>query len=488
MPIESLNVNLLSILPMALVAVLALIMLVLDFFLKKGHKGAIGYLSIIGLLIILPVASGTIETAPAFGGMVMADAFSAYFNVIFILAAIFALYLSVDYMKRIGSETGEYYYIVLFAVAGMMVMASANDLIALYVGLELMALSFYVLTAFRVRDTKSSEGALKYFVLGALSSGILLYGISFTYGFSGTTNISDIARLAGGAGANNTFMLLGVVLTAAGFAFKIAAFPFHVWAPDAYEGAPTPVTALLSIGSKAASFAIFLRVFIVAFPTFQPHWWKLLWAISAATMLYGSVVAIPQKNIIRMLAYSSIAHAGVILIGLVVLNGAGGAGAASVMYYLLVYAFMNMGAFAIVMYLGRAGINGDDIRGYAGLAARHPVIAFLMALFLLSLAGIPPTGGFMAKFFVLSAAIKAEYYWLAAIGVVSTATSLFFYARVVFYMYMKDAEDVVPVYSVRPALAYDVVIYITATATMLMGLYPSPFMEIALRAVEPLIR
>lgn len=482
MPIESLNINLSSILPVALVAILALIMLVLDFFLKKGDKGAIGYLSIIGLLIILPVASSTIETAPAFGGMVLADAFSAYFNVIFILAAVFALYLSVDYLKGINSETGEYYYIVLFAVAGMMVMASANDLIALYVGIELMALSFYVLTAFRVRDTKSSEGALKYFVLGALSSGILLYGISFTYGFSGTTNISDIARLAGGAGANNTFMLLGVVLTAAGFAFKIAAFPFHVWAPDAYEGAPTPVTALLSIGSKAASFAVFLRVFIVAFPAFAPHWWKILWVISAATMLYGSVVAIPQKNIIRMLAYSSIAHAGVILIGIVALNGAGAAG---VMYYLLVYAFMNMGAFAIVMYLGEAG---GDIRGYAGLSARHPALAFLMALFLLSLAGIPPTGGFMAKFFVLSAAIKAEYYWLAAIGVVSTAISLYFYARVVFYMYMKDADEALPVPTVRPALAYDVVIYITATATMLLGLYPAPFMEIAIKAVEPLIR
>lgn len=485
MPIESLNINLTSILPVALVAVLALIMLVLDFFLKKGAKGAIGYLSIIGLLIVLPIAAGTIETAPSFGGMVIADAFSAYFNVIFILAAVFALYLSVDYMRRIGSDTGEYYYIVLFAVAGMMVMASANDLIALYVGLELMALSFYVLTAFRVRDTKSSEGALKYFVLGALSSGILLYGISFTYGFSGTTNISDIARLAGGAGANNTFMLLGVVLTAAGFAFKIAAFPFHVWAPDAYEGAPTPVTALLSIGSKAASFAVFLRVFIVAFPSFAPHWWKLLWALSAASMLYGSVVAIPQKNIIRMLAYSSIAHAGVILIGLVALNGAGAAG---VMYYLLVYAFMNMGAFAIVMYLGRAGVNGDDIRGYAGLAARHPVLAFLMALFLLSLAGIPPTGGFMAKFFVLSAAIKAEFYWLAAIGVVSTAISLFFYARVIFYMYMKDAEDAAAVQSVRPVLAYDVVIYVTAAMTMLLGLHSAPFMDLAVKAVEPLIR
>ncbi|MBI5971183.1 MAG: NADH-quinone oxidoreductase subunit N [Deltaproteobacteria bacterium] len=485
MPIETLNVNLLSILPMALVAILALSMLVLDFFLKKGDKGAIGYLSIIGLLIVLPIASNAIEGAPAFGGMVIADAFSAFFNCIFILAAVFALYLSVDYLKRINSETGEYYYIVLFAVAGMMVMSSANDLIALYVGIELMALSFYVLTAFRVRDTKSSEGGLKYFVLGALSSGILLYGISFTYGFSGTTNISDIARLAGGAGANNTFMLLGVVLTAAGFAFKIAAFPFHVWAPDAYEGAPTPVTALISIGSKAASFAVFLRVFIVAFPAFQSHWWKLLWALSAATMLYGSVVAIPQKNIIRMLAYSSIAHAGVILIGIVALNGAGAAG---VMYYLLVYAFMNMGAFAIVMYLGRVRGNGEYVSDYAGMSSRHPVIAFLMALFLLSLAGIPPTGGFMAKFFILSAAIKARYYWLAAIGVVSTAISLFFYARVVFYMYMKDAEGDSPAPAGRPALAYDVVIYITAAMTMLLGLYPAPFMEIAIKAVEPLIR
>jgi NADH-quinone oxidoreductase subunit N len=345
MSIDSLNINFSAILPEIFLTAVALVVLIFDFFLPKQRKAILGYLSIAGLVILLPIVILSAGTRPAFGDMVVADHFAVFFKIIFILAAIFTILISIEYLKRVKIDSGEYYYIILFATVGMMVMASSNDLLNFYVGLELMALSFYILVAMRVNETRSVEGALKYFVLGALSSGILLYGISFTYGTSGTTNLMEISRQAGNVSAGNSFLLLALALIAVGFSFKVALFPFHIWAPDAYEGAPTPVTALLSVGSKAAAFAVFLRVFVVAFPEFQPQWAKLLWILSAATMVFGSVVAIAQKNIIRMLAYSSIAHAGVILIGLLVFNQNGLSG---VLYYLLVYTFMNMGAFTVV--------------------------------------------------------------------------------------------------------------------------------------------
>ena len=481
MDLSILNISFASIMPEILTTALAAVLLVVDFFLAPRNKSALGYLAIIGLLLILPVAAMTAGTTPTFGGTVIFDAFSAYFNVIFIIAAVFTIFISMDYLKKTGIQRGEYYHIILFATVGMMVMASANDLITLYVGLELMALSFYILVAFRVGSSRSVEGALKYFVLGALSSGILLYGISFAYGASGSTNFNEIAaRLATTAGP---FLLLGFILIIVGFGFKVAAFPFHVWAPDVYEGAPTPITALLSIGSKAAALAVFLRLFMVAFPAFHVQWAGILWMVAAATMIFGSVVAISQKNMVRMLAYSSIAHAGIILIGFIVYNDLGTGG---VLYYMLVYLFMNMGAFVIVTHL-RSDAGGvrkwELVSDYRGLASSRPVLALLMALFLFSLAGIPPTGGFAAKFFVLSAAVSAKYYWLAAIGVVSTVISLFFYARVVFYMFMKEPEAGIEV--PKPGVCYSVVLFCTAVGTVLLGIYPTPFIDMAIKAVKP---
>ncbi|MFQ5736597.1 MAG: NADH-quinone oxidoreductase subunit N [Thermodesulfobacteriota bacterium] len=481
MDLASLNINFVSILPEILTTGLAVLVLVVDFFIGAKNKHVLGYLSIIGLLGILPVAALSAVTEPSFGGTVFSDAFSAYFNVIFIVAAIFTVFISMEYLKKTGIQRGEYYPIVLFATVGMMVMATANDLITIYVGLELMALSFYILVAFRVRSSRSVEGALKYFVLGALSSGILLYGISFAYGASGSTNLNEMAAQLGTT--NGPFLLLGFILMSVGFGFKIAAFPFHVWAPDVYEGAPTPVTALLSIGSKAAAFAALLRVFIVAFPAFHADWGEILWVLSAATMVFGSVVAIAQKNMVRMLAYSSIAHAGIILIGLLVYNDTGMAG---VLYYMLVYLFMNMGAFVIVTHLrSDAGgvMKGELVSDYRGLSSSRPLLAFLMALFMLSLAGVPPTGGFAAKFFVLSAAISAKYYWLAAIGVVSTVISLFFYARVIFYMFMKEPAPGAE--APGAGACYNIVLFCTAVGTIFLGIYPTPFIDLAMKAVRP---
>lgn len=481
MTISDININFASVLPQVLLTGLALSILVLDLFLGKRSKAALGYITIIGLLIILPVAFVTVSPEASFGMMVTADSFSAFFNVIFIIAALFAVLISMDYLKKVGAGSGEYYYIILFATLGMMIMASAADLINLYVGLELMALSFYVLVAFRVDERRSVEGALKYFVLGALSSGILLYGISFVYGFSGTTNLAQIARHAVTGSGGDPFLSLAIALIAIGFCFKIAAFPFHMWAPDAYEGAPTPVTAFLSVGSKAAAFAVFLRVFITAFSGVRPQWSGLLWTLSVATMIFGSVVAISQKNIVRMLAYSSIAHAGIIMIGLLTYNAIGASG---VMYYLLVYAFMNMGAFTVVALFIRDGGAGEAISDYKGLAASRPGVAFLMSLFLFSLAGIPPTGGFTAKFFILASAISAHYYWLAAIGVLATAISLFFYAKVIFYMYMKEPDDF---QQPLPAagFAYNIALFAAAAGTLILGIYPTPFIDMAMEAIKP---
>ena len=481
MTLNDININFASVLPHVLLTGLALSVLVLDLFLGRRSKAALGYITITGLLIILPIAFVTVSPEASFGMMVTADFFSAFFNVIFIIAALFAVLISMDYLKKVGVESGEYYYIILFAALGMMIMASAADFINLYVGLELMALSFYVLVAFRVDERRSVEGALKYFVLGALSSGILLYGISFVYGFSGTTNLAQIARHAATVSGWDPFLSLAMALIAIGFCFKIAAYPFHMWAPDAYEGAPTPVTAFLSVGSKAAAFAVFLRVFITAFSGARPQWSGLLWTLSAATMIFGSVVAISQKNIVRMLAYSSIAHAGIIMIGLLTYNAIGASG---VLYYLLVYAFMNMGAFTVVALFIRDGGAGGAISDYKGLAASRPGVAFLMSLFLFSLAGIPPTGGFTAKFFILASAIGAHYYWLAAIGVLATAISLFFYAKVIFYMYMKEPDD-----SQQPlpaaGFAYNVALFAAAAGTLVLGIYPAPFIDMAMEAIKP---
>ncbi|MFQ5441471.1 MAG: NADH-quinone oxidoreductase subunit N [Thermodesulfobacteriota bacterium] len=481
MDLTSLNINFASVMPEILTTGLAILVLIVDFFLGARHKALLGYLSIIGLVLMLPVAALTTTGAATFGGMVISDTFSAYFNVIFLIAAIFTIFISVDYLKKTGIQRGEYYHIILFATLGMMVMASANDLITLYVGLELMALSFYILVAFRVGSSRSVEGALKYFVLGALSSGILLYGITFIYGATGSTNFNAIAARIGSS--EGAFLTLGFVLIIVGFGFKVAAFPFHLWAPDVYEGAPTPVTALLSIGSKAAAFAVFLRLFIVAFPAVHIEWSVMLWMLSAATMIFGSVAAISQRNIVRMLAYSSIAHAGIILIGLLVYNDTGAAG---VLYYMLVYLFMNMGAFVIVTHLrsDAGGLRrGENISDYRGLGTERPVLALLMALFLLSLAGIPPTGGFAAKFVVLSAAVKAKYFWLASIGVITTVISLFFYARVIFYMFMKEPDEraILP----NTTVSYNIVLFCTAVGTIFLGIYPSPFIDLAMKAVSP---
>lgn len=423
-----------------------------------------------------------------FNGMFVLDAFAISFKVIFLVSAILTIMISHRYLEIERANAGEYYALMLFAVVGMMFMASAGDFIAIFVSLETMAISFYILVGFMKSNRKSNEAALKYFLLGSFSTGILLYGISLVYGMTGTTNLARIG-MSGAAAAINSdqapFFLLGVILITVGLGFKIAAVPFHMWAPDAYEGAPTPITAFLSTASKAAAFVVLVRVFATAFIQIGDRWAPLLALLAVASMSLGNIAAILQDNIKRMLAYSSISHAGYVLMGLIAV-GVGTSGEArdfgltSIILYLFIFLFVNIGAFALVVMLRRGHVVGDRLVDFAGLARRAPFAAFAMLIFMLSLAGIPATAGFVGKWYLFGAAIKADYTWLAVVAVVNSAISLYYYARVVVMMYVKEPADDA---RLAPSLGQRLAIAACITFTLVFGIYPEPIVSLAQRSI-----
>jgi NADH-quinone oxidoreductase subunit N len=371
------------------------------------------------------------------GNMVAADRFSVFVRLVLLGVAAVAVLLSYHYLDRAGEARGEYYPLLLFATAGMTLIASAADLIVVFLALEILSLSLYLMTGFSLRRLASAEASMKYFLLGAFSSAFFLYGIALAYGAAGSTNLAAIGQKLSG----ETSIGIGLAaagLMAVGFGFKVAAVPFHMWTPDAYQGAPTSVTAFMSAGTKVAAFAAFLRVFNVAFQPYVNDWRPFVWVIAAVTMVVGSTLAIAQTNVKRMLAYSSIAHAGFILVGV-----AAGTpqGIEAAMFYLAAYATMIVGAFGVVMLVSVRGERHLSLGSYAGLARRSPFLAALLALFLLSLAGIPPTAGFIAKVAVFSAAIQAGYWPLALIAVIASVISAFFYIRVIVLMYMQEPVE-----------------------------------------------
>jgi len=410
--------------------------------------------------------------------MFISDGYSTFFKIIFFLNVILSVLISIKYIAIEKVNFGEYYSLILLSTLGMMIMASAGDLIVLYLGLELMALSTYVLAGFIRHDTKSNEAALKYFLLGAFASAFLLYGISLIYGLTGTTDIKAIALYISEKGlTGNPALSLSMILFAVAFGFKIAAAPFHMWAPDAYEGAPTSITAFMSVGPKAAGFAVLGRVFMIAFVSIKLEWVTVLIPLSILSMAVGNVVALAQTNIKRMLAYSSIAHAGYALIGIIVANSEG---LASTMNYLMIYAFMNMGAFAVVIMLRTEGFKGDSITDYEGLAKTHPFLAALMLIFMFSLTGIPPTAGFIGKLYVFMAAINAGYTWLVLVAVVFSVISAYFYLRIVMYMYMREPKvEVVTSQSGTLGIALGV----TTVAVLVIGVFPSFLVKLAKAAI-----
>ncbi|MEW6741035.1 MAG: NADH-quinone oxidoreductase subunit N, partial [Nitrospirota bacterium] len=419
--------------PEIIMTISATVLLILELIFK--NKGILAFIAVaVAAVVLYTIPSSHGQTFYVAGsGMFISDTYSTYFKLIFMINLVLTVLISLRYIQREKAEYGEYYSLLLFATSGMMLMASAKDLIILYLGLELMALSTYILAGIKRHDIKSNEAAIKYFLLGAFSSALLLYGISLIYGMTATTDIYKIAEHLKTTEVTTT-LLLSMILIVVAFSFKIAAAPFHMWAPDVYEGAPTSITAFMSVGPKAAGFAVMGRVFYTAFQNIQADWTPILIGIAILTMAVGNILALVQTNIKRMLAYSSIAHAGYMLIGIIPGTQES---MSAMMVYMLIYAFMNIGAFAIVILLEK----GEELSDYEGLSKSHPLVAALMLVFMFSLTGIPPTAGFIGKFNLFMAAIKAGYTWLVVIAVIFSAISAYYYLRVVMNMYMKEMKQ-----------------------------------------------
>jgi NADH-quinone oxidoreductase subunit N len=470
--------DLIALLPELVLATLAMVVLLAGLASSKRRHGALAAGAVLSLaataLALGVAATATDPAARLFSGMFALDHFAVFFKALFLLSSALTVLLSLDYLRRNDARPGEYYALILFATVGMMTMASGTNLATIYVGLELMALSTYVLAGYFRREVKSHEAATKYFVLGAMSSGVLLYGLSLIYGTTGTLDLAVLARtLKGGHASEST--LVGVALLGCGFLFKVSAVPFHVWTPDVYEGAPTPITAFMSVGPKAAAFAMFLRVFLGGLGPLDGQWRWLVGAAAALTMVWGNIAALTQDNVKRMLAYSSIAHAGYALVGLV---AGGPAGIQSVLFYMLVYTVTNLGAFGFVIMLESRGYAGETVQDYAGLARKHPLAAFGMLLFMLSLGGIPPTAGFMGKLYLFAAAVNAGYVVLVVIAVLMSAVSLYYYFRIVLQMYLRDGEDAEPA-TLLAAPWTERVVWACGVAVLVIGLLPAPFLAAA---------
>jgi NADH-quinone oxidoreductase subunit N len=468
-----------AVIPMLCVTLAGLVVLLAEAFRSRDEKMPIGGLAIIGL-VGAAIASILLwdRNTESFGA-VTADNFALFVNLVLVVVGILTVVFSAETVERDRLPAGEYYAVLLFAIVGMMLMGQATDLLVIFLALETMSIAVYVLTGIRRDQQQSTEAAFKYFLLGAFASSFFLYGIAFLYGTTGTTNIDELStRIAAQSMSGNPMILLGIGLLIVGFGFKIAAVPFHMWSPDAYEGAPAVVTGFMSTGVKAAAVAAFVRVFLKGLDPMIADWAPVLWWIAAATMIIGTVVGVAQTSLKRMLAYSSIAHGGYLLAGLVAGNEVG---KAAILFYLAAYALTNLGAFGVIALLGTRERANDDLRDYAGLWHSHPALATLMTFFLLSLGGFPPTAGFIAKWYIFSAAVGSGYYGLAVIGVLSSVVSVFFYLRIVVMMYMteRDARPV-PLQVSRMAMAGLVVAML---GVLYLGVLPTRLIELAQQSI-----
>jgi len=467
-------------LPEIVLACLGMAILMAGVFSRRDAWGTVSMLSLAALVVTaVLVLSGEGGRATGFSGLFVVDAFAVFAKVLALVAAALSLVLALDWHRREGLARFEYPVLVLFASLGMMMMVSANDLMSLYVGLELSSLSLYVAAAFARDDLRSTEAGLKYFTLGALASGILLYGASLTYGYAGTTRFEGIAE-ALAAGPPSTGLVVGLCFMAAGLAFKVSAVPFHMWTPDVYEGAPTPVTAFFSVAPKAAAIALFLRVMTGPFAPALAQWQQIIVLISIASMLVGAFAAIGQTNIKRLMAYSSIGHVGYALIGLAAGDEAGIRG---VLVYIAIYVVMNLGAFGCIVALRRDGVARERIEDFSGLARSAPMVALAMAVFMFSMAGIPPLAGFFGKLYVFVAAVNAGLWPLAIIGVLASVVSAFYYLRIVKVMYFDAGEGAL---DPRP-LALSFVVAATGAATALFAVLPGPLLGAAAMAARSLV-
>jgi len=467
-----------AIVPMMCVGAGALVIMLAEAWRDRDERMPLGVLALIAL-----AASGVglallwNRNATSFG-VIVADNFGVFVSLVLVAVGVLTVLFSSQVIERDGLPAGEYYALLLFSIVGMMMMAMANDLLVVFIALEILSLGVYVLTGIRRDRPAGTEAAFKYFLLGAFSSAFFLYGIAFTYGVTGSTRLDRVgAFLAARSMDDNPLVLLALGLLLVGFAFKVSAVPFHMWTPDAYEGAPAVVTGFMSTAVKAAAFASFARVFLSAFEPFSADWIPVVWTVAAATMIVGTVVGVAQTNLKRMLAYSSIAHAGYLLVGMVAANQIG---KAAILFYLLAYAITNLAAFGVVALIGTRERANDELQDYAGLWHSHPALAALMTVSLLSLGGLPPTAGFIGKWYVFSAAVSAGYYGLAIIGVLTSVISVFFYLRIVVMMYMADRTAAAPPPVSRAGMAA-----LTAAIVVILylGILPTQVLDLAAASI-----
>jgi NADH-quinone oxidoreductase subunit N len=469
--------DLLVALPLLIVTGWGVILLLLDLFIppeRKGWTALLAALGIIAALVITILQFG--EPKTAFNGMLIYDGFASYLQIVFLITGLMGIAVAYDYIQRMGIERGEYYVLMLFSISGMILMSAAGDLIVIFLALELLSLPLYVLSGFARPNPDSEESAMKYFLLGAFSSSFFVYGVAFVFGATGSTRLVDVFLSIDSNTAGMGLLITGGALILVGLAFKVAAIPFHMWTPDVYHGAPSSVVAFMSVGAKAAGFAALLRVLIEAFPALSINWGVVAWWLASLTMIWGNIAAIRQSNIKRMLAYSSIAHAGYILMALTAAanNEIASSAVSAAVFYLFAYMFANLGAWAVVVTLEKKDGQGLEIRDFAGLSKRHPGLALAMAIFMLSLTGVPPTIGFVGKFTLFTSVVDAGLVWLAVIGILTTLISAFYYLRVVVYMFMQEGEP-----ETRSEVWLNLTVAFTAVATVILGLFPEFVLNIA---------
>lgn len=475
------TLDVLAILPLIVLVAWTILLVLVDLFIPKERKWVTALLAAIGLAVTLGFSLAQVgQERVAFNGMVAADGFAVFLNVLFLASGLVGIALAYDYLKRMGIERGEYYTLLLFSISGMMLMALAADLIVIFLALELLSIPLYVLAGFARPRLDSEEAAIKYFLLGAFAGGFVVYGVALVFGATGTTALEGIVAAVNGGTANLTLLAVGAALILIGLGFKVGAVPFHMWIPDVYQGAPSAVTAFMAIGAKAGGFAALLRFFVGALPALADDFTPVLWAMAALTMVLGNVVAIAQSNIKRMLAYSSIAHAGYILMAVVTFGqgSVSGDAVASALFYLMAYAITNFGAWAVVITLEKAEGKGLKLDDYAGLGRKYPALAASMVVFMLSFIGVPPTLGFLGKFYLFRTVLDGGYVGLALIGVLTSLISAYYYLRVVVIMYMHDGEP-----EIRSERWLNLTVATTAAATVVLSIFAAPLFSWASQAV-----
>ena len=467
------SINIYAILPVIVLSLFGIAVMVLEPFVSEAKKSSLAWLAFAGTIAamfsLVPMAA---NRGQWYSNLWIVDDYAVFLNFVFLVIAAITILTAADYLQRERMNHPEFYALLLFSTAGMLMMAASNELMMVFIGLEILSIATYVMAGFRRTDLKSNESALKYFLLGSFSSAFFLYGVALIFGATGSTNLIGIAAALRTSDVQVSLVELAAALMLIALCFKVAVAPFHIWTPDVYEGAPTPVTGFMSVGPKAAGFAVLFRVFLTAFPSIQNQWASAIWLIAALTMILGNIIAVVQPNIKRMLAYSSIAHAGYIAVAFAAVSRRG---VSAALFYLLAYSLMNLGAFAIVTMLGRSEDKLVNLTDFAGLGAKRPGLAALLSVFLLSLAGVPGTAGFAGKFFIFRAALESRLLWLAIIGVLTTVVSFYYYLYVIVQMYMREpAEEFA---DVRVPASVKFALLVSVVGTLYLGVLPTSVLE-----------